>query len=174
VEEEDPVEKANEDLHERAEHSREPWIGRVALTAALLAALAATASSLSAHHESEGILEQIKASDQWAYYQAKGIKADLLKSLKPDSPDIQRYAEEQKDIRGEATAAQNSSRAHMWIHKVFARAVTFSQIAIAIAAITVLTRRQWFWAVSLAFGAVGFAFCTYGLSLTYALRELLG
>jgi len=62
VEEENPVEKAHEDLHEKAEHSREPWIGRVALTAALLAGIAAIASSLSGHHESEGILEQIKAS----------------------------------------------------------------------------------------------------------------
>jgi len=62
----------------------------------------------------------------------------------------------------------------MRIHQVFARAVTFSQIAIAMAAITVLTRRQWFWAVALGFGAVGLAFCAYGLSLTYSMRELLG
>ena len=174
MEEEDPTEKAHEDLHEEAEHSKEPWIGRVALTAALLAALAAISSSISAHHESEGILEQIRASDKWAYYQAKGIKADILKSLKPDSPDIHRYADEQKEIRAEATAAQDSSHAHMRIHQVFARAVTFSQIAIAMAAITVLTRRQWFWAVALGFGAVGLAFCAYGLSLTYSMRELLG
>src|SRR5579859_6150266 len=174
MEEEDPTDKAHEDLHERAEHSKEPWIGRVALTAALLAALAAIASSLSAHHESEGILEQIKASDHWAYYQAKGIKADILKGLKPDSPDIHRYAEEQKEIRVEASAAQDSSHAHMRIHQIFARAVTFSQIAIASAAITVLTRRQWFWAVSLAFGAVGLAFCAYGLALSHTLRDLLG
>jgi len=174
VEEEDPVEKAHEDLHERAEHSREPWVGRVALTAALLAALAAIASSLSAHHESEGILEQIKASDKWAHYQAKGIKADILKSLKPESPDIPRYAEEQKEIRAEAAGAQESSQAHMRIHQIFARSVTFSQIAIAIAAIAVLTKRQWFWGVSLAFGAVGLAFCVHGLVLAYRLRELLG
>ena len=174
MEEEDPTEKAHEDLHERAEHARDPWIGRVALTAALLAALAAIASSLSARHESEGILEQIKASDQWAYYQAKGIKADILKALKPESPDIHRYADEQKEIRSEATAAGDSSKAHMRIHHVFARAVTFSQIAIAIAAITVLTKRQWFWAVSLAFGIVGLAYLIHGLSLSHSLRDLLG
>jgi hypothetical protein len=174
VEDEDPVEKAHEDLHERAEHSREPWIGRVALTAALLAALAAVASSLSAHHESEGVLEQIKASDKWAYYQAKGIKADILKALKPESPDISRYAQEQKEIRAEATAAQEASEAHMKLHALFARSVTFSQIAIAIAAITVLTRRQWFWLVSVGFGAVGLAFFTYGLALTHSLKEVLG
>src|SRR5579871_3582923 len=135
MEDEDPTEKAHEDLHERAEHSKEPWIGRVALTAALLAALAAVASSFAAHHESEGILEQIKASDQWAYYQAKGIKADILKALKPDAQDIHRYADEQKEIRAEATKAQETSKAHMRIHGWFARAVTFSQIAIAMAAI---------------------------------------
>jgi hypothetical protein len=162
-EEENAVEKAHEDLHEHAEHAREPWIGRVALTAALLAGIAALASSLSGHHESEGILEQIKASDHWSYYQAKGIKADILKALKPESPDIHRYAEEQKEIRVEATKAQESSHAHMQVHQIF-----------AIAAITVLVRRPAFWAVSLVFGVIGFAFLARGLWLTYHLRDLMG
>ncbi|HEY8750882.1 MAG TPA: DUF4337 family protein [Tepidisphaeraceae bacterium] len=174
MEEENPVEKAHEDLHEKAEHSREPWIGRVALTAALLAGIAAIASSLSGHHESEGILEQIKASDQWSYYQAKGIKADIFKVLKPESPEIRRYTEEQKEIRAEATKAQEASRAHMQVHQIFAKAVTFSQIAIAIAAITVLTRRPGFWAVSLIFGGIALAYLAQGLWLTYHLRELMG
>jgi hypothetical protein len=173
MEEENPVEKTSEELHEHAEHAREPWIGRVALTAALLAGMAALAASLSGHHESEGVLEQLKASDHWSYYQAKGIKADILKAVKPESPDIHRYAEEQTKIREEATHDEASSRAHMRLHQFFARSAMFSQIAIAIAAITVLTRRQSFWAVSIVFGAVALAYLIYSFYLTYLLREVL-
>jgi hypothetical protein len=38
---------------------------------------------------------------------------------------------------------------------VFARGVTMFQIAIAIAAISALTKKRSFWVVSLVFGAVG-------------------
>lgn len=162
MEEENPVEQAHEDIHHAAEHAREPWVGWVALTAALLAAMAAVASSVSSHHESEGVLEQIKASDRWAYYQAKGIKADILKAVKPESSDIPRYAEEQKKIREEAEELEHSSAEHLRLHRTFAKGVTFSQIAIAVAAITVLTRRPWFWIVSLAFGAVAVFYLARG------------
>src|SRR2546427_1180411 len=51
---------------------------RSALSAAVLAALAAVASLLSGHYSNEAMLEQLRASDQWNYYQAKGIKASVL------------------------------------------------------------------------------------------------
>jgi len=41
---------------------------------------------------------------------------------------------------------------------VFARGVTMFQIAIAIAAISALTRKRSFWVVSLVFGVFGCAF----------------
>jgi len=163
VEDENPVEKVHEDVHERAERSKEPWVAWVALTTALLAAVAALASSLSSHHESEGILGQIRASDGWAYYQAKGIKQEILKTLRPDSSDIQRYAQEEAKIRDEAQREQDDSKSHMRLHKIYANAVMFSQIAIAVAAISVLTRRPPFWFVSLGFGLLGLWFLAYGL-----------
>jgi hypothetical protein len=41
--------------------------------------------------------------------------------------------------------------------------VTMFQVAIAVGAISVLTRRRNFWFASLAFGAVGVGFLGYGL-----------
>jgi len=145
-----------------AEHSREPWVGWVALTAALLAGMAAVASNLSGHHQSEGVLDQIKASDQWAYYQAKGIKADILKAVKPEATDIGRYADQQRKIKEDAEGFEHSSERHMRLHVTFGKSVTFSQIAIAMAAITVLTRIRWFWLVSLGFGVVGVVYMVLG------------
>jgi Domain of unknown function (DUF4337) len=50
---------------------------RSAITAAVLAVLAAIGSLLSGHAANEAILLQTKASNQWSYYQAKSTKAHL-------------------------------------------------------------------------------------------------
>ncbi|MBU6452230.1 MAG: DUF4337 family protein [Cyanobacteria bacterium REEB67] len=50
---------------------------RSAITAAILAVLAALGSLLSGHAANDAILLQSKASDQWAYYQAKSTKGHL-------------------------------------------------------------------------------------------------
>src|SRR5436305_7436719 len=112
MEEGKPGGRAEEDIREKARESRERWVMGVALTAAILAALAAIAASLSSHHESECVLDQIKASDQWAYYQAKGIKentaaleARLLEAIgKPatETEGSERYRLEKEEIRAKA------------------------------------------------------------------------
>jgi len=61
-----------------AEHSGETWISWVALSTAILAALAAIAALLSGRHVNKAMMNQIEASDQWNYYQAKGITAAVL------------------------------------------------------------------------------------------------
>lgn len=163
MEEENPVEQASEDVHHEAAHSREPWVAGVALTTALLAGLAALASSMSSHHESEGVLSLITSSDRWAYYQAKGIKHEILTATHSVSPDIARYESEQQAIKMEAERFHTDSERHMRLHEIYAKSVMFSQIAIAVAAISVLTRRPHFWFVSLGFGALGLFFLVYGL-----------
>ncbi len=73
-----PLENLHEEIHHRAEHGGEPWISWVALSTAILAVLAAIAGLLSGMHANEAMMSQIESSDQWAYYQAKGIKAAVL------------------------------------------------------------------------------------------------
>ena len=75
-----PIEHLQEQLNESTRESEEKWILLVALTAAILAVLAAITSLLAGHYANEAMIEQLQASDQWAYYQAKGIKASLLES----------------------------------------------------------------------------------------------
>jgi hypothetical protein len=172
-----PTEQLQESIHEEAHkahgHGGGPsvrdWIGQVALHSALLAVLAAVAALLAGHHANEGVLEQIQAGDRWSYYQAKGIKAsvlqtkiDLLGELdrKPKADDVTqvtRYHDEQKQIEDEAHELERSSDRHMGQHNVLARTVTLFQIAIALAAISVLARRRWVWFVSLGLSALGVA-----------------
>ncbi len=162
-----PVEQVQEELHHQAEHSRDRWVSRVALSSALFAALAAVAALLAGHHSNEAMIEQIQASDRWSHYQAKSIKSSVLSTRmaifealgKPvsekDSEKLKEYQKEQDEISTEAKEKEHVSAHHLAIHQVLARSVTFFQVAIALAAISVLTKRRRFWYVSLLFGAVG-------------------
>src|SRR5207244_13657655 len=73
-----PLEHLQEHVHHSAEHGGVAWISWVALSTALLAVLAAIAGLLSGKHANEAMMNQIEASDQWSYYQAKSIKAAVL------------------------------------------------------------------------------------------------
>src|SRR5256885_4554172 len=73
-----PLEQAQEDIHHHAHHATERWIGWVALSSALLAALAAVNALLAGHYVNEAMIEQMRETNQWNYYQAKGIKAGQL------------------------------------------------------------------------------------------------
>jgi hypothetical protein len=166
-----PLEHLHEHVQESAEHSRETWISWVALSTAVLAVLAAIAGLLSGSHANEAMMNQIQASDQWSYYQAKSIKAAVLDakiSLAPtpdekDRAKVAKYEEEQAEIKAEAEKKEAEARANFHRHEVFARGVTMFQIAIAVAAISALTRKRRFWIVSLFFGAAGCVFLALGM-----------
>jgi len=170
-----PIEPVQEHIEHHAHMSKERWISAVALSTAILAALAAIASLLAGDHANEGMLNQIKSSDQWSFYQAKSIKSsvlgskiDLLKAAgKPISEDdnskLAEYTKDQTEIREKAEQLEKKAEGLIGSHLILARAVTLFQIAIAIGAIAVLTNRRVFWGISLALGAGGIAFLISGL-----------
>lgn len=161
-----PLEHLHEHVKETAEHGGAAWISGVALSTAILAVFAAIASLLSGENANEAMMNQIEASDQWSYYQAKSIKAAVLEAKisltgTPDQSDQSkrdRYEKEQEEIQKEAKQKGVAAKSFFHKHEVFARGVTMFQIAIAIAAISALTRRRGFWIVSLFFGAAGCVF----------------
>jgi len=170
-----PTEKAQEDINERAHESEERWISWVALSSALIAALAAVTALLAGHHANEGMLEKVQASNSWAYYQAKGIEKTQLelaqeglaaegKSLSPARlKKIEEYDAKRAETKQEAEESQKSANVHMIRHVVFAKGVTMFQIAIAIGAISVLTRRTRYWYVALGFAGIGVFFLCQGM-----------
>ncbi|MFN2542207.1 MAG: DUF4337 family protein [Chthoniobacterales bacterium] len=165
-----PLEHLHEHVQHSAAHSGEAWISWVALSTAILAVLAAIAGLLSGKNANEAVISQIEASDQWNYYQAKSIKSAVLDakmSLRaaPDESDrakAARYQREQEDIKAEAEQKEAEAKRRFHRHEIFARGVTMFQIAIAIAAVSALTRRRRYWMVSLGFGAVGCVFVFLG------------
>jgi hypothetical protein len=165
-----PLENTQEHIKEHAQESGERWVLGVALSTAILAAIAAIASLLAGQHINEGLISQIRASDNWAYYQAKGIKAGVLEAKMDmltaqgkapsaaDTAKATKYARDQDESFSKATALETESKEHIERHEKLASAVTLFQIGIAISAIAVLTKRRLFWFVGLAFGGVGFVF----------------
>jgi uncharacterized membrane protein len=86
----------------------------------------------------------------------------------PDSPadhskDIARYEKEKAEIKKTAEENEHASQAHLDKHVPLASAVTAFQIAIAISAIAILTRRKPLWYGGLLLTAIGIVFLILGL-----------
>jgi hypothetical protein len=172
-----PTEHLHEEIQEKAEEQREKWTLYVALSTALMAVLAAVAGLLAGHHANEALIERAKASDQWNFYQAKNLKQEIAlntdqilhavvpkdSSVKDHSADIARYEKEKGDIRKEAEEDEKKSEDHLNKHVPLASAVTAFQIAIAISAIAILTRRKQLWFGSLVLTVIGLIFFILGL-----------
>lgn len=172
---EDPNEQTKELINHHAHSSGETWISQVALTTALIAVLAAISGMLAGQYSNEAILKQIQASNNWAYYQSKGVKSTVLSSKlellvsfgkeinKKDEAKLESYKTEQEEIKKTADEETLESTTFLHKHETMEKAVTLFQIAIAIAAISVLTRKKAFFAMSGLFGISGIYFMISGL-----------
>ena len=167
---EDPTEHLQEEIHHRAREAGERWILGVALSSAILASLAALASLQAGHSSNEAMISQIETANEWSHFQSKSIKEAQLKSKMdildalgkaPSEADRNKLLEYQKDkdeLQKTAETFQKEAKHHLRLHHALSRSVTMFQIAIAIGAISVLTRRRRFWLISLCFGLVGLFF----------------
>src|SRR5215471_1933313 len=166
------------------------WTNYLSLQTAVIAVFAAVASLESGGNsndailaKNEAILYESQASDQWAYYQAKGVKQSLAAnqaiSVAASSPSLAakfdgeaaRYKAEQGDIQASARALEakvEASNEHaerlLEHHHRFAIAVTLFQIAIALSAIAALTKRKSLWMVGLTASIVGLALFLRGFA----------
>jgi hypothetical protein len=151
-EQEVDLDRVGETIHEKAHEIT--WAEKVALTTALFAVFAAISSLISTHQSDEAILQAVRAADQWALYQAKGIKGMIT-----DSPaEKEHYDAEQAQISEVATDLDKESRHDTRVHEFFAFAVTAFQVATAIGAIAVLVKKKPVWYTSIALGLFGLAF----------------
>jgi hypothetical protein len=163
-------EKIDEDV-ERAVEERErapSWTRYLSLSTAIIAVFAAVASLESGSNsneailaKSEAMLDQSRASDQWAFFQSKSVKAMLAEAHPDQAAAFKREGDaiqaEAKRLE-QAVADDNEESARlMERHHKFAVSVTLLQIAIALSAIAALTRRRSLWYVGLAVSAAGLA-----------------
>lgn len=159
---------------------------RVALTTAILATIGALFGYQSGQVQTDAILlknnsigKMTVASDRWAYYQAKSTREFISKAMSSLATDdktrerfnaeAERYAKEKEEIKkeadkltGESQALDQESEGKVKPHERMALGVTLMQVAVALASITVLTRKQWLYVGSLAFAAAGICVAIWG------------
>jgi hypothetical protein len=107
----------HEEIEEHVHHAHEPFDKMVAATMAIMAALLAVVSVLGQHFITEELLMQAKASDQWAYYQAKDIRRftaeathDVVAELKAGAASATKYAQQAAKYRSDTKEIQDKAR----------------------------------------------------------------
>ena len=173
------TERLTEAIHEEVEREGGGFLRTIALSTALFAAIAAIAALRAGATVNEALVLkteatrlQAEASDQWAYYQAKGIKAAVAEAsrtawlaIAKEAPaeysvNEKRYKGEQGEIQQKAREKEKERDAKsreadelLHHHHGFANAVALFQVSIALGAVAALTRNRPVWFGSLLLGA---------------------
>jgi hypothetical protein len=191
------VERAAEEHHHGHEHAqgqghepeaKAPDHTTAAITAAVLAVLAAIGSLLSGHAANQAILGQTKATDQWSYYQSKSTKGHIyevageLAQVLATSPgaggspvdqtkpvqdrfrvEAKRYDKEKEEIQAEAKKLEEESQHEFHKHHRYALGVASFQVGIVLASVSILVRFKPLQVLSLLAGIAGLACLGLGL-----------
>jgi hypothetical protein len=162
---------------EHAAHSGDTFSSKLAVVTAVLATVGAGFGYMggltqndAAMFKNNAAIKKTEASNQWNYYQAKSNKQNLaelaiaLPGVDVDKyrREVDRYKGEKEEIRKGAEKLEavsldwdRKSDDSMHLHHRWALATTAEQIAISLAAITLLTRKRWLEYASYAVAAIG-------------------
>lgn len=175
------TEKLHEAIQKELERDGGRLLRTIALTTALLAAFAAIAALRAGATVNEALVLkteatrlQAEASDLWAFYQAKGIKAAVQEASATPwvasgrEPPVRyveqqrRHTEEQAEIRKKAEekererdTKEREAERLLHRHHAFANAVALFQVSIALGAVAALTKNRLVWLGSLLVGGIG-------------------
>ena len=131
-------------------------------------------------YKNNAAIKKTEASNQWNYYQAKSSKqnlSELAMELTPSKKEfyqdeIKRYKGEKAEIKAAAEKLEAESKRwdeqsdeQMHQHHRWAQATTALQVAIALAAIALLTKKKW-----LEYGMYGVAAVGLGVGALAALH----
>jgi len=167
-------EELNE-LKEHAEHAKEdPSLAPISVTMAMLAVLVAVVTLLGHRAHTEEVVLQAKASDQWAYYQAKNIRrhedeifsdlasvetttdaAALAKLREKYSREAARYKDDQKEIEDKAREMEAEVGTERNRADRYDLAEVFLEVGLVITSITLLSGRRFFWMLGMLLGVIG-------------------
>jgi glutamine synthetase type III len=171
-----------EELKEHAEKAREDRsLAAVSLTMAVLAVCVAVVSLLGHRAHTEEVVLQAKASDQWAYYQAKSIREheDVLftelaavvasndataaaKVCQKFEQEAERYKHDKDEIKGEADKLEGEVILEQRRADRYDLAEVFLEIGLVVTSITLLSGRRIFWHLGIVLGVVGVVVAVMG------------
>jgi hypothetical protein len=170
--------------HGHEAHEDSPLVMPVSLTISILAVFLAMVTLLSHRAHTEELLLQSKATDQWAYYQAKNIRfhemqgyADLLAALAPRDTEkadaleekykkeVERYDSDKEDISEKAKELEKERDLISRRADRYDGGEALLEIGLVICSITLLAKKSAFWFGGIVVGIAGVAFALTGLLL---------
>src|SRR5947209_16061522 len=167
----------HEEVEEHVHHAQNPFDKLVAGSMALIAALLAIVSVLGQHFNTEELLMQGEASDQWAYYQAKDIRRfvaeatrDSLAATAQRTGDSAKYDKAAEKYRSDTERIQEKAheferdrdRAGQKAQR-FHYGEVFLEVAIVFSSLSILMKARALFLGGLAAAAVGIAVAATGL-----------
>ena len=159
-----------DEIKEAAEHARETGERGVGITMALVAVLIAIITMLGHRTHTEELVLQTRATDQWAYYQAKNNRSQMyaadaqLASLLGEkaaskAADFTKMAEDQKKgaegVRHEAERLESETERTAHKATFFDLSEVLLEVSIVLCSITLLTFTSAFWKLSFLSTATG-------------------
>lgn len=172
-----------------AEEKKEMWLNYLALSTVILAVCATLSTFKGGGFSTRSVMSQSQASDQWAYFQAKGIKAylyqmqaeklelDQLSLPRSTSPSVvnvyrdkiadykkhvTKYEAEKAEIEVKAKQLETIRDDSQLHSKAFGVAVIYLQIAILLSSIAGLLKKKMVWYGGLLTGMVGLVYFANG------------
>jgi len=172
------------ELHEHAEHAKHnPDLAPVSLTMAVLAVLVAVVTLLGHRAHTEEVVLQAKASDQWAFYQAKSIRrhndemfgdltsvttttgepSQIEKVREKYSKEAERYKDDQNEIQNEAKALESEVDTERKRADRYDLSEVFLEVGLVVTSITLLSGKRIFWFIGMIMAVIGLALGVTGL-----------
>ncbi len=177
-----------------AEEKKERWLNYLALTTVILAVCATLSTFKGGAYSTRSVMSQTRASDQWAFYQAKSIKGYIYemqkdkleleldamgagaprgtveiyrKKIADYGKKVAKYDGEKADIQKEAKRFEQVRDDAQKHGQVFGIAVIFLQIAILLSSIAALIKKKYVWVIGMAVGLAGIVYFIDGFLLFF-------
>jgi hypothetical protein len=173
--------------------NKEKWTSYLAMTTILIAVCATLSTFKGGGYSTKSLLNQTLASDQWSYFDSKGVKGYIFEAQLEDvafrkslldqtgkgatvnkqyqqqiellNKKIKKFEDEKKEIKKNADAFVKASADSKLHSGAFGIAVIFLQVSILLSSISALTKRKYIWIISLFVGAAGILYFLNGFFL---------
>lgn len=173
-----------------SEDKKEKWLTYMAITTVIIAVIATLSTFKGGGYSTKSLLNQTKASDQWAYFQSKSIKSyiydmraenlelqsEMLAKQKSDEDviakynkkvedyrlKVKKYETEKEEIKKIATSFEKLRDECKTHSDAFGIAVIFLQISILLSSIATLSKKRFVWVCSIILGSVGILYFING------------
>ena len=165
-----------------SDEKKEIWVNYLALTTVIFAVCATLSTFKGGGFSTRSLIKQAQASDEWAYFQAKGIKSYIyqvqvdkleleLTGIQQGSNQklssgytqkiadykskIEKYEKERSEAQDKAKQLEDERDEAQLHSKAFGMAVIYLQIAILLSSIAGLLKKKVIWLTGTIAGLVG-------------------